>query len=84
MALNRRPDLTEDTMTVALIEAASRFGTHEAVVEGSNRWSFSDLADGLRCDFLSSSYVEDAQSATVGFRCCTTCGTISTTRTARC
>ncbi len=36
--------------------------------------SYTDLSDGLRCDFESTALVEDAFSANVGFRCCSRCG----------
>jgi hypothetical protein len=36
--------------------------------------SYTEMADGLRCDFESSALIEDAFTANVGFRCCTRCG----------
>ena len=36
--------------------------------------SFQDLETGLRCDFDTAAYTEDALASHVGFRCCTTCG----------
>jgi len=36
--------------------------------------SYTDTAEGVRCDFTSTGFVEDSFAGNVGFRCCSRCG----------